>query len=179
MTNNNTTADSAASRVQADLQGLFKSNLAPGKAYIKFQLTSEVAAFLSMDQVQESMIVETEQVTTLPGMPKSTIGMISSRDRVFCVFDLAQLLNLSSNLVNPRQYQIIVLQTTDEMPIYLGLAVSNLQGIVRFQAKEIQPATATVYSAIAPFISGVITKQTTSFPILKLEYILQTIREIS
>ena len=121
-----TTSSSPASRIQANLQQLFKAKLAPGDAYIRFQLTSETTALWSMEQVQESLIVEANRITSLPNMPESVIGIMSSRNRVFSVFDLAQLLTLPSRLIAPRQYQIIVLQTTCKQPIYIGLAVTFL-----------------------------------------------------
>ncbi|MGF1541456.1 MAG: chemotaxis protein CheW, partial [Pleurocapsa sp.] len=88
---------SAASRIQANLQELFQANLAPGDAYIRFQLTSDMTALISMEQVQESLVIEAEKITPLPCMPESIIGIMNSRDRVFCVFDLAQLLSLNSS----------------------------------------------------------------------------------
>lgn len=169
---------SAAAKVQANLKELFKGKLAPGDAYVKFQLTSDITALLSMKQVQESLIVEPGQVTPLPRMPESVMGIISSRDRVFCVFDLAQLLTLNSELIAPRQYQIIVLQTTDETPIYLGLAVANLQGIIRFHVEKIQSSTESFPAKITPFVSGGVQQVENILPILELEHILQVIKTI-
>ena len=48
---------SAAERVQANLQELFKVELAPGNPYIKFQLTAESTALMSMGCVEESGII--------------------------------------------------------------------------------------------------------------------------
>ena len=145
---------SAASRIQAKLQELFKANLAPGYAYIRFQLTSDMTALLSMEQVQESLLVEAEKITPLSDMPESVIGIMNSRDRVFCVFDLAQLLTLPSRLISLRQYQIIVLEVSEiissEQSLYLGLAVDRLQGISRLTSEKFQlpqdlPARLTPY----------------------------------
>ena len=145
---------SPAARIQANLKELFKANLAPGDAYIRFQLTSDMTALLSMEQVQESLIVEAEKITPLPSMPESVIGIMSSRNHVFCVFDLAQLLKLPSRLITPRQYQIIVLEVSDilssEQSLHLGLAVERLQGITRLTSEKFQlpqdlPASLTPY----------------------------------
>ena len=75
-------------------------------------------------------------------MPQSVIGIMNSRDRVFCVFDLAQLLGLPTKLFTPRQYQIIVLQTTSPTPVRLGLAVNTIQGIMRLASEQITPLEA-------------------------------------
>ncbi len=170
---------SVAAKVQANLQELFKSNLAPGNAYIKFQLTADIAALLSMERVQESLIVKAEQITTLPSMPKSAIGMISSRDRVFCIFDLAQLLTLPSKLITPRQYQIIVLQTVSEPSIYIGLAVTQLQGIIRFPSEKILSSLDSFDSKITSYLSGSVKEKKINIPIFDFDAIMSHFEHIS
>lgn len=167
---------SPASRIQANLQELFEGKIASGDAYIKFKLTSKITALLSMNQVQESLIVEAAKITPLPSMPKSTIGMMNSRDRIFCIFDLTQLLNLPTVLNSPSQYQIIVLQTTGEPSILIGLAVMGLQGIIRLTSEQIQSANSDVVnSSLAPFVSGVV-QQEAKMMVLELANILQTLQ---
>ena len=171
-------ASSPAARIQVNLQELFQGKSASGTPHIKFQLTSEIVALLSMELVQETLIVEVGQITLLPSMPTSALGIMNSRDRVFCVFDLAQLLSLPSSLVNPRQYQIIVLQTTDQNPIQLALAVRGLQGIMRLTTEQIQSPIDNVPSNIAPYVSGLVTAENTATPVLQFERILQTLTPV-
>lgn len=166
---------SAASRVQANLQELFKSNLDPGNSYIKFELTSDITALLSMEQVQESIVVRAEQITTIPGMPKSALGMINSRDRVFCVFDMAQLLGLPSNLTHTRQYQIIVFQA-GLSSILVGFAVGQLQGIQRLLVNQIELPSQDVVSNFNACVSGVV-KGDRSLSVLDLSRILNTLTD--
>ncbi|MEO0013779.1 MAG: hypothetical protein RLZZ535_2168 [Cyanobacteriota bacterium] len=167
---------SPASRIQANLQELFEGKITSGDAYIKFKLTSEITALLSMNQVKESLIVEAAKITPLPSMPKHTIGMINSRDRVFCIFDLAQLLNLPTVLITPSQYQIIVLQTTGESSIPVGFAVMGLQGIIRLTSQQILSANSDVVnSSLASFVSGVVQQETTMM-VLELANILQALQ---
>jgi positive phototaxis protein PixI len=167
---------SPASRIQANLQELFKGNVASGDAYIKFQLTPEINALLSMAWVQESLIVEAEQITSLPNMPNSFVGMMNSRDRVFCVFDLAQLLALPSELINSRQYQVIVLQTTSEPSILIGFAVPQLQGIVRLSVDKIQSSLDDAPANLVPFMAGVVEEEKTRIPILELNRLLASLQ---
>ena len=110
-----------------------------------------------MERVQGSLIVEADKITPLANMPESVIGIMNSRNRVFCVFELAQLLCLPSGLISPRQYQIIVLEVSEilscQQSLYLGLAVNRLQGITRLTADKFQlpqdlpalPASLTSY----------------------------------
>lgn len=167
---------SPASRIQANLEELFQGEIASGDAYIKFQLTPNIQALLSMKQVQESLIINAETITPLPGMPASTIGMINSRDRVFFIFDLAQLLKISTTLAAPRQYQTIVVQTTTEPQIQFGLAVRNLQGIIRLKAEQIRSSTEAIDSNLIPYSSGVIVQQESKLPLLQLEKILEALK---
>lgn len=168
---------SAASRIQANLQDLFKANLSPGDSHIRFRLTPEITALLSMEQVQESLVVDAEKITTLPSMPKSVIGIMNSRNRVFCVFDLAQMLGLPSPLGSPRKYQVIVLQSPGEEPKYFGLAVSRLQGMQRISSSEIQSSTET--SELASHLYGVFPEKDIDIYILKFDSILETLSNIS
>ena len=174
---------STASKIQANFQDLFEINSASGDVYIRFQLTSNITALLSMIQVQESLVVEAEKITPMPGMPESVIGIMSSRSRVFCVFDLAQLLKLSSELTAPRQYHIIVLQTTNGQPIYVGLAVNRLQGIMRLNSEQIMPFLAdfsTDFSVdIAPYVCGAVLENENTIPILEVNSISQALTEIN
>ena len=172
---------SAASKIQANFQDLFKANLAAGDVYIRFRLTSSMTALLSMVQVQESLVVEADKITPMPGMPETVVGIMSSRGRVFCVFDLAQLLKLSSELIAPRQYQIIVLQTTDERPIYIGFAVNRLQGIMRLNSEQIMPflsdLPADFPTDIVPYLRGAVSENENVIPILEFNYISQFLTE--
>ena len=168
-------ASSPAARIQANLQELFQGNSASGNPYIKFQLTSEITALLSMEQVEETSIVNAALITPLPSMPPSVIGIMNSRDRVFCVFDLARLLTLPTKLAAPRQYQIIVLQTKGQNPIQLAFAVNNVQGIMRLAAEQIQPSTDSIPANITPYISGVVTAENTATPVLEFDRIMETI----
>ncbi len=169
---------SPASRIQANLTELFKDNLDLGNTYIRFQLTSDMTALLSMKQAQESLIVEAEKITPLPNMSESVIGIMTSRNQVFCVFDLAQLLRLSSQLISPREYQIIVLQTTSEKPIYIGLAVTRFQGIVRLATEQIKWSLDAFPSNIAPYLCGAVQEEETMIPILDFNPISEALTTV-
>ena len=166
---------SAAERIQGNLPELFKAKLPPGNPYVKFRLTSEITALISMTRVVESGIISAEIITPLPNMPKSVIGTMNSSDRVFCIFDLAQLLHLSSPLLHLRQYQIVVLDISKiigrEETTYMGLAVQELQGLVRFEDRQIDSHSKNSFG-IDSYISGAISNNDTELSILDLSAIL-------
>lgn len=166
---------SAAARIQANLQELFEGKIASGDAYIKFQLTPAVTALLSMQQVQESLIVEAAKITSLPRMPKSTIGIMNLRDRVFCVFDLAQLLTLSTEAISSRQYQIIVLQTLNQPSIFVGFAVFQIQGIVRLSAEKIKSSWDNAPANLVSLVTGFVQGEESMMPIIDFNSVLKTL----
>ena len=172
--------ESAASRVQANIKELFKGKLAPGEAHIKFQLTAEITALLSMQQVQESLVVDSAQITALPGMPATLIGIMNSRDRVFCVFDLAHCLGLTSTLISCQQYQIVVLEVSQllfmESKLYIGFAVEQIGGITRMAANDLQPAR-NLPITLSPYVLGT-NGESKSQLILNLPKIIKTISTI-
>lgn len=147
---------SPASKLHANVQDFFEVDLAPGDAYLRFKLTSDVTALFSMAPVEESLVVDAKRITPVPNMPEAIIGMVSSRDHVFCVFDLAQALGLSSAGIAPQKYQVIVIRTNDAQPLYIGLAVNRLHGIVRFTAEQIQACPPEATAEIAPYVCGAV-----------------------
>lgn len=176
------TKSSPASRVQANLQDLFKENITPGDAYIQFQLTSDMTALFPMEKVQESLVVEADKITPLPSMPESVIGIMSSRDRVFCVFDLAQLLTLSSRLISPRQYQIIVLEVSelvsaDCQKLHLGMAVKRLQGITRLTSEQINSDLNSLPNSLTSYLQGCVVQENQTTPIFNLSKLIQSLTQ--
>ncbi len=118
-----------------------------------------------MEQVHESIIVEATEISLLPSMHESVIGIMSSRNHVFCVIDLAQLLLLDSPLTSSRQYQIIVLRVSPNETLretavkedsLLGIAVSDLQGITRLTEEKLQSPTVDFPSSLTPYLRGAV-----------------------
>lgn len=176
------TSSSPASRIQANLQELFKAKLAPGDTYIRFRLTAEITALLPMKQVQESLIIEAEKITPLPNLPESILGMMNSRDRVFCVIDLAQLLEIPSRLIFSRQYQIIVVDIaesikTEEQKLYLGIAVGEIQGLDRIGANQINSATKIFATGLAPYLQGYVTEKDNLLPVFNLDRLVLAVNQ--
>ena len=166
---------SAASKIQANLHELFKAKTTSGNSYIRFYLNQDLSALLAMDQVEESLLVEAEQITPLPSMPKSVIGIMNSRDRVFCVFDLAEIINLPSSLIAPRQYQVIVLKTDSEEASYVGLAVSRFLGMDRFDQAQIASLLSNLPEPMQPYVLGTIEQEYETVPILDWQQIIKAL----
>lgn len=174
MTDQQPTASTASlSRLQELLPQLFQATQLPGQPYLRFVLTDGVGALVPMGAVQESLMVPAEQVTTLPNMTRPVLGLMSSREKVFCLVNLGQMLGYPSMMASLRRYPVIVVrvpssqyqeQSKDEA--LLGLAVSQIQGVVRLETHQLQAKTELCPENLAPYVIG------SSQPDGQLAYIL-------
>jgi positive phototaxis protein PixI len=159
------TANTTLARLQQLLPQLFEPLEVTGEPYLRFQLTPEIPALLSMERVQEALLVPATAISPLPNLPTFTIGMMNSRDRVFCVVDLGQVLGLPPMSINPREYQIIVIHLgeTGDRPIdpgslatvkCMGLAVRQIRGVVRLEREQLQSIGQDVPECLKPYAVG-------------------------
>lgn len=143
------TANTTLARLQQLLPQLFQPVAVSGDLYLRFQLTPEIPALLSMERVQEALLVPASAISPLPNLPDFTIGIMHARDRVFCVVDLGQLLGLPSMPTHLQDYQVVVINLlateTEEIDTaglsagkYLGLAVRRVSGVARFETEKLQ-----------------------------------------
>lgn len=136
---------SSFSKLQELLPQLFQASTIEGDRYLRFSLNADIKAVISMEQVQESLLVSAEKITPIPNMPSQVIGLMSSRDSVFCVIDLAQVMSLTPLSNYLRQYHIVVVDMSpwvgqsdsSEKKLLIGIAVNQIQGITRVLSKEI------------------------------------------
>lgn len=146
-------------KLQQLLPHLFDSQYiqGQGEAYLRFQLTPTILGVLSMEQVQESLVVSSEKITPLPNMPESIIGLTNTHNCVFCVVDLANLLNLPLSELSTQTYHIIVVRLSlDNSPRewLLGLSVHRILGLTRLSSNCFDPPTEKIPKHLIPFLSG-------------------------
>jgi twitching motility protein PilI len=126
---------STVSRLQELLPLLFQTPEIKGERYLRFGI-NQLSALIPMSNIQESLLVYGEKITPIPKMPSSMMGLISSRDVVFCVFDLGQLLGLPPLSSYLRQYHVVVLKESSS-DLLIGIAVHQIQGVTRVISEEI------------------------------------------
>ncbi len=154
------TANTTLDRLQQLLPQLFQPITVIGDPYLRFQLTPDIPALLSMECVQEALLVANSSISPLPNMPALAIGLMNTRDRVFLVVDLAQVLGLPPLPINPRNYQVIVMRLSEggnegnEAEKYLGLAVHKVRGVARFETTQLKSMTAECPAALQPYLLG-------------------------
>jgi positive phototaxis protein PixI len=153
------TTNTTLTRLQQLLPELFQPLVVTGDLYLRFQLTPEIPALLPMARVQEALLVPATAISPLPNLPAFTIGIMNARDRVFWVVDLGQLLGLPPIPTNPRDYQVVVMQLAATEPDSstepsLGLAVSRVRGVARFESQHLQSQVADVPECLQPHTLG-------------------------
>jgi positive phototaxis protein PixI len=153
------TANTTLTRLQQLLPQLFQPLEISGDLYLRFQLTPEIPALLSMERVLEALLVPANSISPLPNLPALTIGMMNSRDRVFCVVDLGQLLGLPPIAINPRDYQVIAIDligdsATRSSGKCLGLAVRQVKGVARLETQNFRSSVGDVPECLTPYLMG-------------------------
>ena len=149
------------SRLQELLPELFQTQQLPGKPYLRFQLTAEITALFPIEQVKESLLVEEQQVTPLPNLPAPVMGMMSSRNYVFCVIDLAQLLMLPPVAMSDQRYHVVVVRVSQSSSqpgaeLLLGIAVERILGITRLTSEKLQSPIADFPASLTPYLRGAV-----------------------
>ncbi|WP_299416510.1 chemotaxis protein CheW [Acaryochloris sp. IP29b_bin.148] len=156
-----TASTTSLSRLQELLPQLFQATQLQGQPYLRFLLTEGIEALMSMVYVQESLIVPAEQITLLPNLPRSVLGLMSSREQVFCLVNLPQLLGYPCLVGPQRRYRVIVVrvpgskyQAAADGEALLGLAVLDIQGVTRFSEEQLQTATPLCPANLQPYVTG-------------------------
>jgi positive phototaxis protein PixI len=174
------TTNTTLARLQELLPQLFQPVQVTGDPYLRFQLTAEIPALISMNRVQEAVLVPASFISPLPNMPAFSIGMMNSRDRVFCVVDLGQLLGLPAMSINPRNYQVVVMNLSGQTPIdqsspvaekWLGLAVQQVQGVNRFERQDLQSIVGALPACLQPYLQGCFLEKDQEIVVLNSESI--------
>lgn len=129
-----------------------------GDIYVRFQVDIHTPAILSMELVQEVLIVPVVRLTPMPNMPECILGLLNRRNRVLWAIDLAQVLNLQPVDANAQQYHIIIIRVEQ---FSLALVVQEVKGVTRFTPDCIQSPVELGESNIIPYIDGCILQQET------------------
>lgn len=135
---------SSFSKLQELLPQLFQSSNIKGNLYLRCRLGVADTFLIPMEYVRESLLVEGNQITPIPQMSSCVMGLMTSREKVFCVLDLPHLLGFSALPTYSRQHHLVVISVTPFLPqydgdqeIFLGLGVNEIEGITRIGVEEV------------------------------------------
>ncbi len=180
------TQTTSLSRLQELLPQLFETPQVQGEPYLRCQLTPQMTGLVSMEFVQESLLVPGELITFLPNMSSFVMGLTTSRDRVFFVIDLPLMLGLASPCPLLQTYQMIVLRISSLMSqpaktdneLFLGLVVPRIQGVIRVMSQGIEPDEEAFPQSLLPFIQNTLKEEENPLPILNLVSIIEQVQGI-
>ncbi len=139
--------------------------------YVRFQINLHTYAVLSMEYVQEVIIVPVRRITPMPNMPECVMGLLNRRNRVLWVIDLAQLLNLQPVDTNVQQYHMVVIRVG---PVPLALVVQEAKGVTRFMPNCIQSPVELDALNITPYINGYILQEQETLLVMNAEAIVNS-----
>ncbi len=142
-----------------------------GDTYLRFQLDQQTPAILSMEHVQEVLIVPVERITPMPNMPECVLGLLNRRNRVLWVIDLAQMLKLQPLNTNAQQYHMAIIRV-GQVP--LGLVVQEIKGVTRITPDCIQSPRGIVTSSLTPYVHGCILQHKEILLVLNAEPIVHS-----
>lgn len=135
------------------LLGLTTSALSSQSAqsFLRLRLSDTAIAAIPTIETQEVVMVHHHQLTLMPNMPSTVLGLLNHRNRVIWVIDLPQLLGFPMLTFDLRQYAVVVIQVAGKL---LGLALQSIEGLSRLNPINIQSPVGTVDASLVPYLRG-------------------------
>ena len=171
-------------RLKELLPELFSEQNLKGDSYLRLQLNSQLLALIDLNQVQESFVIPSREITTIPNVPDYVLGLMTSRSEVFFALDLAHLIGLSPEIINCRQYQVIVVKTSaadessketseqSDNPSFLGLVVNRILGVSRIIDDDFKPLDGDILDILRPFARGSVKRQDNKYILLDIKSLI-------
>ncbi|MFG6095455.1 chemotaxis protein CheW [Leptothoe sp. ISB3NOV94-8A] len=146
-------------RLQALLPDVFEPQTQTGELYLKFYLGSSLTVVIPLVQVVETLRISAHQVSPIPNMPASVLGLMSHQGKILWVLDLPKLLEVPQKDVRSRQYDIIVVEVMlddgqESDCQFLGLYVPQIQGTLRMNPEDLIPSFEEIMPGLAPYLQG-------------------------
>lgn len=129
----------------------FESETQSIQSFLRLRLSDSAIAVIPTIEAQEVVMVGHHQLTLMPNMPSTVLGLLNHRNRVIWVVDLPQLLGLPMLTFDIRQYAVVVIQVAGKL---LGLAVQQVEGLNRLSPSNIQSPIGAVDANLVPYLRG-------------------------
>ena len=172
--------------VSALAQRLMQPEGPSGTACLSFQLNEQTPALFSMHQVQEVIVVPSQQITPMPNMSPCVLGLSTRRSRVMWLVDLAHMLLSTPLPSNVRNYNVVVVrvpQTSQQQDVLvatahsqalLGLIVPTMKGVIRVAPDSIQTPKGHFAPSLTPCLRGCLLQQDEMLLVLDAEAIARS-----
>ncbi|PSO50981.1 MAG: hypothetical protein BRC33_01735 [Cyanobacteria bacterium SW_9_44_58] len=160
-------------RLQELLPRLFETDQQfTGQRYLWFQITPDLSAAISLNQVWEATSLSAAAITPIPQMPPYVLGWSTGRDRVYCVIALAEFLGLETAAKIPQQYSTIVVQVpshdSTNQSLLLGLTVSRIIRTLAVNPEDIASPVGEFPAALTPYLQGCLQQNQQQIALLDL-----------
>lgn len=153
------TTQTPIERLQALLPDVFEPQAKTGELYLKFHLGSSLTALIPLIQVVETLRISAHQISPIPNMPTSVLGLMSHQGKILWAIDLSKLIEVPQKGIRSRQYDIIVVEVMlgdgqESNSQFLGLHVPQIQGTLRMNPEELIPPFQGIVPGLAPYLQG-------------------------
>lgn len=162
-------------RLRKLLPDVFEPKVQKGELYLRFQLGSAVSAALPLTKVIETLQVTASNITPIPNMSPSVLGLMGHQSKVFWAIDLAHLLGIELGPYRPRHYDMVILEThstgQDNSSLWLGLSVQQIQTTLRLTTDEVHFPTSQQGEHLMPYLDGHLQHQDQEILLLNVDAI--------
>lgn len=129
--------------------------LGVSQKFLRFQLSAEDTALLTVDRMAEIIMVWVNEILPVPEMPSCVLGILNWRGKMLWLVDLGHLLGFPPLFSQDRlatSAMAIVLQRENQ---YLGLVISQVIDIEQYESQQMHPADAQLFPPeLLPFLQG-------------------------
>ncbi|NEQ98848.1 MAG: CheW domain-containing protein [Cyanothece sp. SIO2G6] len=177
--------ETPAERLRSLLPQVFAPQPKEGELFVKLQVVPQVIVSIPLVSIAEVSLVMASEITPIPNMPDSVLGLFNTKGYVFWLIDLAYFLGFSSTLSRVKSYEMVMVRaipkqhsddatpTTNSSEQLIGLAVHHIQGSFRMPASDIQTSDAGMKSRITSellaYVDAYILNTQKPLPILNIE----------
>jgi twitching motility protein PilI len=167
---------STTRRLQELLPQLFEGDRQQvGERYLLFDISSDLRAAIHLSQVSEATSLPVSTMTPIPLMPSYVLGWHNGRDRVYCVINLEEFLNLGTAQKIPQSYSTIIAQVASNRSesgfLLIGLAVNRILRTVTLPPEEIMSPVGEFPAALTPYLQGYLVHDEQQIALLDLSAI--------
>jgi positive phototaxis protein PixI len=167
-------------RLQQLLPQLFEQDARSGDAFLRVQVTADIAMAIPLSWIEETQLLSPREITAMPNMPPHLLGLMRVKGQVLWLASLAHLLGLATEVERRYRYETIVLRlntgnglgASSEADLFLGLAVAKIKGSIRLTPDQLQPIGPQVPTDLRSCLSGQVVQDQETLLILQPETLL-------
>jgi positive phototaxis protein PixI len=171
-------------RLQQLLPQLFEQDARSGDAFLRVQVTADIAMAIPLSWIEETQLLSPREITAMPNMPPHLLGLMRVKGQVLWLASLAHLLGLATEVERRYRYETIVLRlntdasgshtsgASSEADLFLGLAVAKIKGSMRLTPDQLQPIGPQVPTDWRSCLSGQVVQDQETILMLQPETLL-------